>query len=88
PEPVDLATQLPMLVRGFFYEGWQPVEVPIQDRTKEQFLEHVREGYREDKFTDVERVTRAVFRVLAKHVSEGEVRDIRHCLPDSLQGLW
>ena len=87
-ESVDLAAQLPMLVRGFYFEGWQPAHVPLGDRTTEQFLEHVRAGYRGDDWVDVERITRAVFRVLAQHVTSGEIDDVRRCLPKDIAELW
>ena len=87
-EAVDLAAQLPMLVRGFYYEGWQPNHVPVRDHSKEQFLEHVRQGYRDDSWVDVEEITRSVFRVLTKHVTAGEIDDVRGCLPESIRDLW
>lgn len=87
-EAVDLAAQLPMLIRGFYFEGWQPAHVPIRVRTKEDFLDHIRDGYPENDWVDVDQVTRAVFRVLAKHISAGEIEDIRRCLPDALRELW
>ena len=43
--PVDevahLAAQLPMLVRGFFYEGWRPGAGVVKERRREQFVAHV-----------------------------------------------
>ncbi len=87
-EAVDLASQLPMLVRGFYYEGWQPSQVPLSDRTTVKFLEHVRADYTGEKWVDVEQIARAVFRVLTKHVTEGEIEDIRRCLPPELRELW
>src|SRR5918999_2423916 len=38
-EAVHLAAQLPMLVRGFYYEGWDPSRTPVKDRDREDFLE-------------------------------------------------
>jgi len=43
---------------------------------------------RSDESTDPERVARAVFAVLAKRVSEGEIQDVKHVLPGDIRHLW
>lgn len=42
-EVAQLAAQLPMLVRGLYYEGWDPTGKPLKERHKEAFLAHVAE---------------------------------------------
>ncbi len=90
--PVDqvaaLAAQLPMLVRGFFYEGWHPHGKPARERHREDFLAHVAAAFREDPTVDPERVVRAVFQVLSGHVTGGEVEGVKHSLPAELRSLW
>ena len=90
--PVDqaaaLAAQLPMLVRGFYYEGWHPHGKPVKERHKEEFLAHVADAFREDFTVEPEEVTRAVFEVLAKHVTTGEIEAVKRCLPAELCDLW
>jgi uncharacterized protein (DUF2267 family) len=89
-EAAQLGAQLPMLVRGLYYEGWTPTGKPLRVRHVADFLDLVRRdlppGGRTD--LDAERVARAVFRVLAKHVSPGETRSIQHGLPRPLAELW
>jgi uncharacterized protein (DUF2267 family) len=41
-----------------------------------------------EKTIDPERVTVAVFRLLSRHVSEGEIKDVQACLPEGFQALW
>lgn len=86
-EAVDLAAQLPMLVRGFYFEGWNPRGKPVKERHQEGFLHHV-QTYFNDPAIDADEVVRAVFKVLQKHVSRGEVDDIKHILPGELRELW
>ena len=91
--PVDhaaaLAAQLPMLVRGFYYEGWHPHGKPVKERHKEEFLAHIAMAFRDDSdVVDPERVTRAVFNVLSKHVSSGEIESVKRSLPTELRSLW
>lgn len=83
-----LAAQLPMLVRGFYYEGWHPHGKPVKERHKEEFLAHVADAFRDDPTVDPEQVTRAVFQVLAKHVTTGEIESIKQGLPAELRSLW
>ena len=83
-----LAAQLPMLVRGFYYEGWHPHGKPLKERHKQEFLAHVAEAFGDEPGSELERVTRAVFRVLARHVSAGEIDSVQKCLPAELRSLW
>lgn len=87
-EALDLAAQLPMLVRGLYFEGWVPGNTPIK-RNREQFLEKVCELVDDrDPDADAEPAVRAVFRVLAQHVSAGELGDVKQVLPRSLASLF
>jgi uncharacterized protein (DUF2267 family) len=83
-----LAAQLPMLVRGFYYEGWHPSGKPLRERKKEEFLSHVAAAFRDDPQVDAERITRAVFQVLEKHVTQGQIERIKSSLPGELRSLW
>jgi len=83
-----LAAQLPMLVRGFYYEGWHPHGKPVKERHKEDFLAHVAEAFRDDPDVDPERIVSVVFRVLSKHVSGGEVESVKRSLPTEIRSLW
>jgi uncharacterized protein (DUF2267 family) len=87
-EAVALGAQLPMLVRGFYYEGWHPAGKPNRERTKEEFVAHVGESYSQTPDIDVEKVARAVLQVLAKHVTTGEVDSIKRILPPELRTLF
>jgi uncharacterized protein (DUF2267 family) len=83
-----LAAQLPMLVRGLYYEGWHPHGKPLKERHQEAFLAHIAVAFRDDPDADPEQITRAVFGVLAKHVSAGEIEGVMNCLPAELRALW
>src|SRR5690242_20962544 len=62
-EAVQLGAQLPMLVRGFYYEGWTVTGKPRKERHKQDFLDHIREAFRDDLTVRPEQVCRGVFRV-------------------------
>jgi len=93
--PVDhaakLGSQLPMLVRGFYYEGWHPAHKPIKDRSQAYFLDAVTAGFRAsptDEPIDPAAVVRAVFGLLEQHISAGVVENLKRALPRSLRRLW
>lgn len=91
-EVAQLGAQLPMLIRGFYYEGWDPTGKPVKERHKEDFLRHIHKYFKTTRYSepdvDPEQVARAVFRVLARRVSEGEIEDVKHILPRELRELW
>lgn len=87
-DAAHLAAQLPMLVRGFYYEGWDPSQNPEKIKTKEAFLAHVAELMPPDPELDSERVVRAVFELLFKRITKGEVQHIKGSLPKAIRELW
>lgn len=81
--------QLPMLVRGIYYEGWNPASALTGERQRRVFLEAVRHELREHlELCDAERVARVVFDVVTRHVSPGEIEKIAHSLPRDVRALW
>jgi uncharacterized protein (DUF2267 family) len=87
-EAAKLGAQLPMLVRGIYYEGWHPGGKPLKLRHREEFLDHVARESRTDFNVPIATVARAVLAVLARHVTEGEVTGILRTLPSELRTLW
>lgn len=87
-EAADLGAQLPTLVRGFYYEGWRPTGHPPKIRNKEEFLQHVKQLYPGLSDEDRERAVRAVFRLLAGHVTGGELKQVKDQLPADIRSLW
>jgi len=86
-EAAHFAAQLPMLIRGLYYEGWDPTGKPVKERRREEFLAVIERDVAPYGF-DSERVARAVFLVVANRISEGEVEDAEHVLPREIRNLW
>jgi uncharacterized protein (DUF2267 family) len=86
-EAVDLGAQLPMLIRGFYYEGWKPADKPLKVRRREEFLEHIKAQFRPGEI-DAETIARAVFKLLTHRISQGEVKHVTGMLPEELADLW
>jgi uncharacterized protein (DUF2267 family) len=87
-EAVDLGAQLPTLVRGFYFEGWTPARRPMKYRHKAEFLRQVAQAVPSLPEANLERAVQAVFSVLAKRVSGGEIRHVHNQLPPELRELW
>jgi uncharacterized protein (DUF2267 family) len=84
----DLGAQLPTLVRGIHYEGWYPAGTPIHPRRKEDFLVRIEKAFTTDPIDNTEEAVSAVFALLDRHVTAGEVKDVRHAMTKHLQELW
>ena len=91
-EVAQLGAQLPMLIRGFYYEGWDPTGKPMRIRQKEQFLARIelelRGDERFDDLVPVERIAQAVFMLLAQRISAGEIENVKHVMPAEIRELW
>jgi uncharacterized protein (DUF2267 family) len=86
-EASQFAAQLPMLIRGFFYESWDPTGKPLKERHREQFLAHVGRELGACPW-DPEQAVRAVFQLLVNRITAGEIRDIEQVLPHEIRDLW
>lgn len=86
--PVDEAThlgaQLPMLIRGIYYEGWKPSQTPETLRSPGEFERRVRERLEGQANVDARMAIRSVFTVLDRQISQGQIEDIRSNLPDDM----
>ncbi|MBQ0902458.1 DUF2267 domain-containing protein [Micromonospora sp. U21] len=82
-ESVEFAQQLPILVRGIYFDGWNPSDVPIR-LNRDDFLYEVRQGFPYDVEGGAERVTQVVLDTLRRHVTQGEWQDVKDTMPKDL----
>jgi len=81
---VHLAAQLPMLVRGFFYEGWNPARTPVKIH-KEEFINHIRQHFKFAIDMTIDQMIGRVFGVLQRHISPGEWKKIVDAMPKDVR---
>jgi uncharacterized protein (DUF2267 family) len=86
-ETAHLSAQLPMLIRGFYYEGWHPAGKPLEEHAKEAFLAPVA-AEAHALGLDPEPAARAVFGLLAARITAGEIEDVKRVLPGPVRELW
>jgi uncharacterized protein (DUF2267 family) len=82
------SAQLPMLLRGVFFEGWRPSATPTKVRSSEEFLSGLRSAFSDDRDFDAEAAFREVISVIKFHISAGEVEDVRRTMPKEIRALW
>lgn len=91
PEEVaHLGSQLPMMVRGFYFEGWRPALAPNDFHTEDEFLEHVQSclGPAPAMATNLRAAALATLAFLSERVDEGEMRHVTHQLPPEIAALF
>lgn len=87
-EAVQLGAQLPMLIRGLYFDGWHPDDTPAKDRKLSDFCARIEKAFETDPPDDVEDHAARVFQLLSRHVSKGEIDQVRNCLPADIRRLW
>lgn len=75
-----VSAQLPLLVRGLFYEGWDPGRTPLRMSVPE-FLVRVEDEAGLKGTTEAEDATRAVMAVLWDELGEGTMEHLMSVLP-------
>jgi uncharacterized protein (DUF2267 family) len=83
-EAARLSAQLPMLIRGMFFEGWAPTHDRLRFRDAATFLPLIREKYAARADAPAAHIIVALIRVLGRHVSAGEAAKIMLKLPEEL----
>ena len=89
-DAVYVGEQLPMLIRGAYYEHWDPSGKPFPLRSREEFFSGLAGSLARDgeNAASAETVTRAVFRLLDRKATEGEIADLQAILPPAVTDLW
>ena len=88
-DAAHLAAQLPLLIRGAFYEQYRPAVQPEPMRSREEFVARVANGLEGGgKSVNPEKAIKAVFSTVQRHVVEAETAKVRHALPEDIRLLW
>lgn len=80
-EAAQLAAQLPDLLRGVYYEGWDPSRTPARFHTREQLLDRVVHEGAFHGHTEASYAMNAALAVLRARISAGEMADVTAVLP-------
>lgn len=82
-----LAAMLPLLVRGVYYDQYEPSKQP-SDEDFEQFVERVSAWLVDARPVDPKDAMEAVFATLSRHVPRGQIENVQNALPKKLRDFW
>jgi uncharacterized protein (DUF2267 family) len=82
----ELGAQLPMLMRGVYYEAWDPSHAPVKMKADE-FVETFTRRALQPSDQDPRAALKVAGRVMRRHLAEGETAHIFHTLPLDLRAL-
>jgi uncharacterized protein (DUF2267 family) len=83
-----LSAQIPLVMRGLYFEGWKPSEQPVKIRNREDFVQAVAEELSGHPEIDPQQAIDGTLRVLERRISAGELDKIKKQLPPELRELW
>jgi uncharacterized protein (DUF2267 family) len=86
-EAAQLSAQLPIFIRGIYYEGYRPSRTPEHARDRESFLARIAREAVLAGSTEASFAVEAVGGVLREHVSRGELEGVLHALPEHIREL-
>ena len=83
---IKLAAQLPTLIRGLYFEGWDP-RTNTRPADREEFLECAQRESQPRSEVPTEDAVRAVLSVLENRMPP-ECRKLKFSMPKSIRALW
>lgn len=86
-ESADLVAQLPIVLRGVYFQNWQPHRRPRRYHDRCAFLRRFAEEAGLENEADVQYAAATALGELSRHVSVGEVGDLMRVLPPDVREL-
>jgi uncharacterized protein (DUF2267 family) len=90
--PVELSahlgSQMPLLIRGAYYDQYKPSTQPGLCRSQEAFAAEVAEWLSDVRPVDPNLAIAAVLCVLDRHVDPGQIAKVKGTLPKQLRQMW
>ena len=87
-EAVQLGAQMPTLIRGIYYDGWNPSKGPVKMRSAADFTGAVQKEFETDPLGDADIAIRSVIWLLRQHISEGEMDQVEQVFTTDIRTLF
>lgn len=85
---IHLSAQLPLIIRGLFFENWSTHAPKQKIRRSEDFIMQVAENLFAYPDINASEVTNSVLRVMSERISVGEYEKILAVLPKELKYMF
>jgi uncharacterized protein (DUF2267 family) len=82
------ASQLPLIVRGAYFDQFRVLREPLTFRTQDEFIAFVQQGLQGIRPVNARNAIIAVLNVVSRHVTRGQCEKMREALPSEMQVLW
>lgn len=83
-----LGSQMPMLLRGAYCEGWHPAATPPRERHLADFIDHVADELPRGSQANAAEAAQACFAGMSQCLDRGEMLKLRKVLPHKALNLW
>ncbi len=83
-----LGAQLPLLVRGVYYDQFRPDLLPLNWNDMGDLVDEVADWLSDTRPVNPNLAVRAVFRVLSMHIPPGQIEKVRNALPRRVRQAW
>jgi len=87
-EAIHLGSQLPALLRGFYFEGWDFSGEQSKSRKINQFLGEVKYHLNGHDDIDLEKTVPMAMKVILDMIDQGEAVQILHNIPKEIRDLY
>ena len=86
PLAAHLGAQLPLLIRGVYFDQFEPARMGGR-MGRDEFIAEVAQALSDGRPVNAEQAIRCVFGILTRHISEGQIRKVCDALPHAMT-LW
>lgn len=86
-EAIHLGSQLPALLRGFYFEGWSNNPHQSRSRNEAQFLEEVKTYLNGYDDIDLMKAVPVTMKVILDMIDQGEAVQVLHNIPKEIRNL-
>lgn len=86
-EVFQLSAQLPVLIRGIYFESYKPFGKPDK-LNAEEFMTRIKKDLGNANPISADEAFRVVLEILYDRTSTGEMDDIRGQMPKAIQNIW